>query len=89
MSGSKLSRAPRVSRDDRTAKPPSDRIDLGAVNAPTFRDRTVLLHDQRFHYTEWGQSEAPIALLVLGLAVLAGAGVVHGWILLTERKNVT
>ena len=40
------------------------------------------------HYQDT-QPNGEIHWVVLGLAVLVGAGIVHGWVVLTERKNLT
>src|SRR5438309_9190890 len=34
---------------------------------PMHHDRTLLLHGQRFHYTEWGDVSAPALLLLHGV----------------------
>jgi hypothetical protein len=39
------------------------------------------------HYRDT-EPHGEISWLVLGLAVLAGAGAVHGWLLFTERRNL-
>ena len=35
------------------------------------------------------QPHGEITWVVLGLAVLVGAGIVHGWVVLTQKKNLT
>jgi hypothetical protein len=37
------------------------------------------------HYRDFGQ----VHWIVLGLAVLLGAGLVHGWVLYAERRLLT
>ena len=37
------------------------------MNSSIFRDATVVLHGQRFHYTDWGELEAPVIVMLHGI----------------------